>query len=213
MKRGRPVFLCLQLLALLFLLSACVIYSENPLSDPATAVVDESLIGTWYWNGDEDMGYIHIGKAGSGREIIISMIKFRKDGSIVPTIYRGHSCQTGKRRYLSLKHLMFEQLDKRYFFVEYEVKGDSIEVALLNNKLIESAIKGGSLKGEIIRNPKDLQYGVVIQAGQGDLQKFIIGNEDKIAVRLFRYAKLERAALRVEKGFIKDFANSGTSGK
>jgi hypothetical protein len=170
-------------------LPGCNLFSDNPLSDPTPDAIDRSIIGTWTWNDVNDAGFVHIGTDDERNALLITMVEFKNDGKIETTELRGHSTQLASHRYLNLQWIQPQKAQKGYFFVEYKVRGDELEGSFLDAKAFEKAITDGSLKGEVL-SPGYILPTVLIHAGQSELRKFILQNEEKLLLDAFKLKKL-----------------------
>jgi hypothetical protein len=136
--------------ALIASLSGCVPYSDNPLTDPGQQPMDASVYGSWYWKDNNEVGYVHMGLDRESKLLRVFMIDFGKDGEMHASELAGHTSSFPGQAYLNLKWVSPSDENPGYLFVKYEVRGDVLEISLMDNEAAEKAIQEGSLKGEII---------------------------------------------------------------
>jgi len=175
MRKGDFMRYFILLLSMLFL-SGCIPYADHALTEPNKEQIDPSVLGTWFWKDDRESGYIHIGLDKETKLIRLIMIEMKKDGRLKSTELVGHTSSLAKNTYLNLKWTHPED-DKStgYMFLKYSVTSDGLGLGFMNGKVVERAIKAGSLKGKVEKGK--WISSVTITQGPKKLQKFIIKND------------------------------------
>ncbi len=159
-------------------LGGCVPYSDNPLTDPNSEKIDAAILGTWFWNEENDSGFIHIGLNKESKLLQMIMIEHNKDGTIDVSEFNGHTSSLGNNKYLNLKWVRPSDEPKGYLLIKYSTEGESLAISLLNAKVIENAIKEGSLKGTVGKG-KDA-YSLSITEEQKKLQQFVLKHDKEL---------------------------------
>jgi len=153
-------------LGLLCAVCASCVDSDNPLSDPKQAAVDQGLLGVWRAREKEgDVVYYHVGKAGDKFPegvLRVRTVVHDKNGELDrpngdDTIM--FTTTMGKNHYVNVTVIDAEAVkalgDKwdpakadGYFIYKYEIDGDKLSVATIDSDQKKAAIKAGKLKGE-----------------------------------------------------------------
>jgi len=171
----------MRYLAILFMvifLGGCVPYSDNPLTDPNSEKIDAAILGTWFWNEESDSGFVHIGLNKESKLLQVIMIEHDKDGTIDVSEFNGHTSSLGNNKYLNLKWVRPADEPKGYLLIKYSTEGESLAISLLNAKMIESAIKEGSLKGTV--GKEKYAYSLSITEEQKKLQQFVLKHDKEL---------------------------------
>jgi hypothetical protein len=151
----------------------CVPYSDHPLTAPDKKQIDSSIIGTWFWKDEHEVGYIHIGLDEESNLLRLMMLDFGKDGALAASEFSGHTSRLNGNNYLNLKWVRpVKDEFTGYIFVKYIVNSDTLCIALMDNDVAEKAINDGSIKGKA--KPGNRSSSVHITAGQKKLQEFIL---------------------------------------
>jgi len=148
--------------ALLLLLSSsgCYFTSSNPL--PA-GPLDQELLGVWKVADVKEAsgppGYVLFAKSQNDRLQIIIMEKYFENVEI----YQGFCSKIGSEKYLNVKKVLFgkdgqsAELDADFSLVHYRIAGQvRLEMTLLNETLMKSAVKSGQLRGLLSDRENDL---------------------------------------------------------
>ena len=155
----------------------CVPESDNPLTNPDKEHIDASILGTWLWKDENESGFIHIGLDEKNKLLRLIMVDFDRDKELEVSEFSGHTSLLKGNKYLNLKWVRPAHAEiPGYIFVKYEVRSDSLGIALMDNEVVEKAIKDGSLKGNLKKD--QWSFSVHITEGQKKLQGFI-RQEDK----------------------------------
>jgi len=171
----------MRYLAILFMvifLGGCVPYSDNPLTDPNSEKIDAAILGTWFWNEESDSGFVHIGLNKESKLLQVIMIEHDKDGTIDVSEFNGHTSSLGNNKYLNLKWVRPADEPKGYLLIKYSTEGESLAISLLNAKMIENAIKEGSLKGTVGKGK--YAYSLSITEEQKKLQPFVLKHDKEL---------------------------------
>jgi hypothetical protein len=171
----------MRYLATLFMvifLGGCVPYSDNPLTDPNSEKIDAAILGIWFWNEKSDSGFIHIGLHKESKLLQVIMIEHDKDGTIDVSEFNGHISSLGNNKYLNLKWVRPADEPKGYLLIKYSKEGESLAISLLNAKVIENAIKEGSLKGTV--GKEKYAYSLSITEEQKKLQQFVLKHDKEL---------------------------------
>ena len=168
----------LALMALVIFLGGCVPYSDNPLTDPNSEKIDAAILGTWFWNEESDSGFVHIGLNKESKLLQVIMIEHDKDGTIDVSEFNGHTSSLGNNKYLNLKWVRPADEPKGYLLIKYSTEGESLAISLLNAKMIENAIKEGSLKGTV--GKEKYAYSLSITDEQKKLQQFVLKHDKEL---------------------------------
>ena len=148
-------FIILAGMSCLFL-SGCMPESDQPLSDPKDAVIDQRLLGVWLWIGEDEseggLSFMHF--VANNQQIIDVVIVGHpvSDGASVSG-YKVFTTTSGSQNYLNIKEWSPEkdEVSKNYMFARYEISGQDILTIWVMEGLdtIIEAIEAGRLKGRI----------------------------------------------------------------
>lgn len=161
-------------LALLGLVvTACVPESKNPLSDPRQSSADRRLHGVWLQQMErgEAENYLHIGSEAErpfdvSREepepwlMRIWLIGHQGQAKKVskPVGLRFFTTQLGDATYVNVLFPPEEDLKpgetQRYWFLKYQVDGDTLGVIGMEWNAAASAIENGALSGHVERDER-----------------------------------------------------------
>ena len=118
------------------------------------------------------------------------MLEFERGGEIEVSEFSGHTSSLEGNRYLNLKWVHPAQDEiTGYMLIKYVVNPRSLGIALMDSKVIESAIKKGSLKGRVEKD--HASSSVNITEGQEKLQKFILRKDKELFPEMKYVKKLE----------------------
>ena len=168
----------LAIVVMVIFLGGCVPYSDNPLTDPNCEKIDTAIVGTWFWNEENDSGFVHIGLNKKSKLLQVIMIEHDKDGTIDVSEFNGHTSTLGINKYLNLKWVRPSDEPKGYLLIKYSTDGESLAISLLNAKVIENAIKEGSLKGTVGKGK--YAYSLSITEEQKKLQQFVLKHDKEL---------------------------------
>jgi hypothetical protein len=147
-NRGmKPAVTALFLVAVLIGLAGCLPTSKNPLSDPASAVVDMRLDGVWYGKSGEDTIFLHF-VPGKATTMDVVEVDHEKSGDAHTSIYTMFPTIIGDQRYMNIQAKTGN--DKRYYFARYTLsKSGTLTIWLMSETPVSKAIKAGKLAGKI----------------------------------------------------------------
>jgi len=168
----------LAIVVMVIFLGGCVPYSDNPLTDPNCEKIDTAIVGTWFWNEENDSGFVHIGLNKKSKLLQVIMIEHDKDGTIDVSEFNGHTSTLGINKYLNLKWVRPSDEPKGYLLIKYSTDGESLVISLLNAKVIENAIKEGALKGTV--GKEKYAYSLSITEEQKKLQQFVLKHDKEL---------------------------------
>jgi len=168
----------LAIVVMVIFLGGCVPYSDNPLADPNSEKIDTAILGTWFWNEENDSGFIHIGLNKESKLLRMIMIEHDKDGTIDVSEFNGHTSSLGNNKYLNLKWVRPSDEPKGYLLIKYSTEGESLAISLLNAKVVENAIKGGSLKGTVGKGKDACSLSITEE--QKKLQQFVLKHDKEL---------------------------------
>ena len=168
----------LAIVVMVIFLGGCIPYLDNPLTDPNCEKIDTAIVGTWFWNEENDSGFVHIGLNKKSKLLQVIMIEHDKDGTIDVSEFNGHTSALGTNKYLNLKWVRPSDEPKGYLLIKYSTDGESLVISLLNAKVIENAIKEGSLKGTVGKGK--YAYSLSITEEQKKLQQFVLKHDKEL---------------------------------
>lgn len=156
----------------ILLLASCIPYSDNPLSDPFKEPLDSAIFGAWFWNEENDHGYVHIGIDTDKKTLLVTMIEYKSEGKMEVSDFRGHTTKLGQDRFLNLKWIKPKELYKGYLLVKYDVTADTLTIWLPDLPILDKAVKAKALQGEVLPSGD-----VVLHANQAELRDYISKNK------------------------------------
>ena len=166
------------LLVMIIFFGGCIAVSDNPLTDPNSETIDKGVLGTWFWNEENDSGFVHIGLDKKSKLLQLIMIEYDQDGAIDVSEFEGHTSSLGDYKYLNLKWVRPADEPKGYLLIKYSTEGESLAISLPNAKMIENAIKEGSLKGTVGKGK--YAYSLSITEEQKKLQQFVLKHDKEL---------------------------------
>lgn len=140
-------------------LSACIPDSTNPLSDPETAKIDRTLVGTWVGEMEEGLLYFHFLGNNDGSYEVIG-ISQEKDSDVGIegewSVFSAFTSQIKGTKYLNIQPIVdgddpTEILDEDapYILMRYDVRrGKELRLWMLSIESAEAAVEAG-LTGEV----------------------------------------------------------------
>lgn len=166
------------LLMMIIFLGGCLAYSDNPLTDPNSETIDKGVLGTWFWNEENDRGFVHIGLDKESKLLQVIMIEHDKDGTIDISEFKGHTSSLGNNRYLNLKWVRPADEQTGYLLIKYSTGGKSLTISLADTEVVETAVKEGKLKGEV--GKEKYAPSVSITEEQTKLRKFVLKHDKEL---------------------------------
>jgi hypothetical protein len=137
-------------------LAACnQVRSQKPLSDPATARVDEWLVGTWTGVLDDRPFSVHVMGHKDG-QLDVVIVSDRGGTGAQVLLYQGHETVHEGVHYLSVREKTFKEplgeeytLAPRWIFARLDrTKDGGLKLSWLNGDLVIDAIESGAIKGK-----------------------------------------------------------------
>jgi hypothetical protein len=146
----KPVVAALFVIAVMIGLAGCLPTSKNPLSDPASAVMDMRLDGVWYGKSGEDAIFLHF-VSGKATSMDIVEVDQEKSGDAHTSIYTMFPTVIEGQRYMNIRDKT--GAGKPYYFARYTLsKSGTLTIWLMSEKPVAKAVKAGKLAGKITVN-------------------------------------------------------------
>lgn len=153
--------------------SCLEVYWANPVSDIRNAMVDESIIGTWFTFETPEKGktettslYLHIAKMDRKRMKVI--FQFVESGSTEEDTKIMHISELDGRRFMNIRDFHpSEKMSNRYVIMEYEKKEkDTLLLRFINPAFVDDAIHNQVLLGSSSED-------IVVTSESSKIRKFI----------------------------------------
>ena len=159
------------------LLTGCVPYADQPLTDPGKSLIAASPRGTWYWNEASEHGFVHIGTNEAGDRLRLLMVTlYTRDGELEIAEFSGHPSVIGGNTYLNLKAVgTVPGAPDGFFFMKIIPDENSLGFAFMDGHVVEKAIGDGTLKGTVGK-PGD-SMAIHITDTPARLRDFLVKNE------------------------------------
>ncbi len=162
----------IAVLIAVMVLGGCVIESKNPLTKIGSKKLDNSIVGTWYWNQPNETGYIHIGLDSEKRYKIV-MVEINGSGGIKTRGFLAHSSALKTGNYLNVVS-QEKNSSKAFLFIRYEVSKEGLNLFLPDSSVFEKAVESKMLKAEFI---KGKNKGLVLLDSSKNLADFVVEND------------------------------------
>ena len=192
----KPRILPTFLAAACLLLTGCLPESVNPLSTPATSLIDDRFEGVYQQvekdhSASADRGYWHFHYRGASDSaqgahrsttfLEILAVGYEPKGGLDTTHYEALATKIAGHDYLSFTELPKDGSKKQpasYGFARYEVswRGD-LRVWLANESAFVSAVKAGQLRGKI--TPSKFGDSVLLTDTTAHLAAFIAAGDPR----------------------------------
>jgi hypothetical protein len=127
-------------------LAGCVVTLPQPLTLVAQARIDKALIGTWH---DEEQTMTAVVEAQDKHSLNITVTELASDGQTRTSHYQGHTSTLKGARYLNLHG---EESGVGYLLMRYSVKGNVLEMSLLDPEATRTAVRRGEIAGKADNN-------------------------------------------------------------
>ena len=174
-KIQRAVVARLLLLALPALAAACVPDSRHPLTSFDSGSIDADLYGSWYWNDDQESGYLHFGREPESGKLLLLMVELNRDGELGITEMQGHTSRLGDNRYLNLKFIPSQDGIDGYLLIKYEITPKGLGIAFMDPGVVERGIAAGEVAG---RAEQSGEFAAIkLTASPQGLQQYIRDND------------------------------------
>jgi len=118
--------------------------SVHPVSDPAGAVHDPALFGTWHGTFDDEEMYLHVGPSAHGMTDAVTVEHKRKDGELKVERYTAFP---SRLEGFSMLNLRPDDGGRGYSLLKYEVGKKKLTVWMTSVAAVREDIKAGKLKG------------------------------------------------------------------
>lgn len=189
----RAVAARLLLLALPVMAAACVPDSRYPLTSFDSGTIDTDLYGSWYWNDDQESGYLHFGREPVSGKLLLLMVEINHDGELGITEMQGHSSRLGDKRYLNLKFTPPQDGIDGYLLIKYEITPKGLGIAFMDPGVVEKDIAAGEVAG---RAEQRGQFTAIrlTDSPQG-LQQYFRDNDEALFADLKLLSRLELSGL------------------
>lgn len=147
----------LAFLLLILFLSSCLPDSEQPLSSPDSAFIDDRLKGLWISDVDKETGdytYFHfVSREDSTMDLVAVAHSLDRGADIIAYIM--FPTEAGARSFMNLKEkeLGRKKLSGDYIFMDYGFPdNNTLSMRIMNNdSTLISAVESGKLKGRVHR--------------------------------------------------------------
>lgn len=175
----RSLAVCLVAAVVTTLLSACNAYLQRPLTDPAKATVDPTLLGRWQLT-EEDGERVEVTIAADGEHAVrIDVSSSKPNGAADTDSYKAHTSLIGEQRYLNVLEATPSLAARGFLLVKYAIaKEDELRVSLLNEEAVKKAITDGRLAGIV---EVDSQFGdATITAAPASMAEFVLQHDTEL---------------------------------
>ena len=181
-------------LMLVLVLSGCGVYSKYPVTPFDKSQMDSKIYGTWIWEDNGELGYIHIGLNEDSELLKVLTVVIHEDGEIASMEFEGHTSSVDKNRYLNLRltHPAEERIDD-YIIVSYRVNADTLSIGIMESSVVVKAIRDGSLKG-MIQKERFFTSAFIRESGE-KLQKFLVEHDKVLFPEMKDFGKIELSKL------------------
>ena len=168
--------------ALCLLLTSCVVTSDNPLSSPDTAHVDQALVGDWFGKKDQDTFHFSVTNV-PWMHVVIT----HKQADQKPDEYDFFPTVIGNNTFLNVVLIGKDDQGhptKSYVFVRYLISSDHVlRRWMMSRDAMAAAVRAGRLKGTVHQDKNPMMVGdpphpdvdVTLQDTSVNMVKFILG--------------------------------------
>ena len=131
------------------LLTGCVVWMKQPLSDTATATIDESLLGAWQ-NTDVEGDHVELDITRAGEHLVlIALTTMKPDGGRNLAQYKAQTTVAGERRYLSVMDMRPGRREIGLMIVKYDATPGELAISLIDEDEVKRAIRAGEIEGMV----------------------------------------------------------------
>jgi len=117
------------------------------------------------------------------------MLDYDKGGELEVSEFSGHTSSIEGNKYLNLKWIRPAEEIPGYIFVKYVVSEDLLGISLMEIDVVEKAIKGGLLKGQLEKS--NWSSSIHITEEQKKLQHFVLRNDKELFKKMKYLPKLK----------------------
>jgi hypothetical protein len=124
--------------AAVLLLAGCPYGSDQPLADPALAVPDQALIGTWQAQDPETgetLSFTFV--PFNGHEMVGFSREIGSDDTAI-SVFRIFITRVGQQGFLNVQELRGDSDQPQWYFARYRFAGDALMVRLVDDTLFGS---------------------------------------------------------------------------
>jgi hypothetical protein len=123
--------------AVVLLLAGCPYSADQPLGDPATALLDKELSGTWRSEDPESHQANTIRFAAfNGHEMVAFAGENGSDDKAI-SAFRLFVTPVGEEKFLNLQELRDDE-QSQWYFARYRIDGDTLTLRLIDDNLFSS---------------------------------------------------------------------------
>ncbi len=168
--------------------TACMLQSENPLSDPAQAVRDHRLDGIWHGVMDGEEVYLHVGHTEDQFHNVIAVVH-KENRNIESERYSLFVTVLGDHRFMNVITLEPKHVDG-YVFIRYDITDDrDLMLWWVDYESLREAVERQEIGGEIVTGA--LIDKVILTDDTPALAEFF-GSYDRISfVALGRFKRIQ----------------------
>ncbi len=159
----------------ILVLGGCVIESKKPLTEIGSEKLDDSIIGTWYWNEPNETGFVHIGLNSETRYKIV-MVETNGSGDIKTREFLAHSSALKTGRYLNVVSQQ-KNSPKTFLLIRYEVSKEGLNLFLPDSSVFEKGVESKMLKAEFT---KGKNKEIVLLDSSKKLANFVVENDAQL---------------------------------
>lgn len=182
--KDKLILLKITLIAsIAFMLSSCVLTSDNPLGDKEYAIDDPDLKGFWRTINEDEISYLAILK---GEEGYLKLLSFGNEVTGVAE-FRAFVSKIGEDQYLNIQYVgdfgMNFNFGKEYIFMHYFINNkNELVMSAFKEDFFKKAVKEGLIKGNVEKVKTSYGYSdrnVRIQASTDEIVNFIKKQDKK----------------------------------
>lgn len=166
-------------LVLVLLTSACLVETENTLSDPDPKALDEKLLGTWH---SADGGEVTLFSAAADDsnngtyKIVYAAIRAGAEKPVEFEHYSAWRTVLDGKVYLNVVRSGGNSNTPKTMIVTYDLGADgTLALRVMNAKFLAAAIDAGKLKGKVKQG--DYVEAVTITATRAELVAFVAASD------------------------------------
>lgn len=181
--------------AAVLLLTGCVVWMKQPLSDTGAATIDEALLGAWQ-NSDVEGDHVELDITRSGDHLVlIALTTLKPDGGRNIAQYKAQTTIAGERRYLSVMDMRPGRREIGFMIVKYEATPAGIEIALIDEDEVKRAIRAGEIEGMVDAGSEFAD--ATIEAPPAKLLAFLASDEAALFPKSVTFTPREQAPAAV----------------
>lgn len=171
------------------LLTGCIVWMGQPLSDTGVATIDEALLGAWE-NSDVDGDHVELDVTRSGEHLVlIALTTVKPDGGRNIAQYKAQTTVAGERRYLSVMDMRPGRREIGFMIVKYEAAPGALAIALIDEDAVKRAIRAGEIEGMVDAGSEFAD--ATIEAPPGKLLAFLAGGDAALFPKTITFTRRE----------------------